>query len=91
MCNYQGWGQLHENDYDYDYRLQSSNDSVYRLFTFSCKYTRCNQSNYMFFHSSFYKLTPVDAKTGNVYYFHILLTKATVIAVITCDYSNYFV
>ena len=44
---------------------------------------RCNQCNHMFFHVSFHKYTSVGANTGNM--------KATVIAVITCDYSNYFV
>ena len=81
----------HDYDYDYDYRLQSSSDRIYRLFTFSCKYARCNQSNLMFFHASFHNFTPVDASRGNMYLFHVLLAKATVIAVIICDYCSYFV
>ena len=39
----------------------------------------------------FINITSVDANTGNMYLFHVLLAMATVIAVITCDYSNYFV
>ena len=42
------------------------------------------------FHVSFHKFTPVDANTDNMYLCHVLLTKDTVIAVITCDYNNYF-
>ena len=88
------WLWLQSNDYDYDYdyyyRLQSSSDNIYRLFTFSYKYARCNQSNRIFFHASFHKFTPVHASTGNMYLFHLLLAKTTVITVITCDYCNYF-
>ena len=65
--------------------------TVYIGFTFSCKYAKCNQSNDMFFHASFHKFILADANAGNMYLFHVLLAKATVIAVITCDYSNYFV
>ena len=49
-----------------DYRLQSSNDNNYRFFAVSCKYTRCNQSKYMFFHASFHKFTQADASTGDI-------------------------
>ena len=90
--NYRGkawlWLQSHDYNYDYDYRLQSSSDSIYRLFTFSCKYTRCNQCNHMFFHASFHKYTSADANTGNMYLSHVLLAKTTVIAVITCYYRD---
>ena len=44
----------------------------------------------MFFHASFHKYTSADANTGNMYLSHVLLAKTTVIAVITCYYSNYF-
>ena len=100
----QGWGQLHENDYDYDYNYtvimqgdynydnrEKCTISIMIMITFGCKCALCNQSKYMFLHASLHKYTPAYANKGNMYLFHVLLAKATVIDVIICDYSIYFV
>ena len=61
------------------------------MITLGCKCALCNQPKCMFLHASFHKYTPTYANKGNMYFFHVLHAKANVIAVITCDYSIYFV
>ena len=73
-----------------DYRLQSSSDSLYRLLHSAANIHGLISLITCSFHVSFHKFTPVDTNTGNMYLCHVLLTKGTVIAVITCDYNNYF-
>ena len=70
-------GKKHDFDCGYDYRAM--------MIAFSCKYTTSIQFNYMFFHASLHKYTPADTNTGNMYLFHVILAKATIIVVITCD------